>query len=78
MPVVIDHISKTFFFKKKSSFIRKSPYNFNLELNRIRKRAETEQKENRDLYLQIISLRTSERALKKLVLMNNLESRYFV
>ena len=76
--MVIDHISKIFFFKKKSSFIRKSAYNFNLELNRIRKRAETEQKENRDLYLQIISLRTSERALKKLVLMDNLESRYFV
>lgn len=34
------------------------------ELNRIRKRAESDQKENRELYLQIISLRTSERALK--------------
>ena len=34
------------------------------ELNRIKKRAESDQKENRELYLQIISLRTSERALK--------------
>ena len=31
------------------------------ELHRVQKRAESDQKENRELYLQIISLRTSER-----------------